>query len=197
MTSSGAITARDLDPANDTWELIGRRTISGKDGSGAGAFDPVQGIFLKTLTGNSLGFWDVNKPGDWSQNREIEVVPTLQSGSPLEFIYHGLQYDPTLQAFLLWDGDHQVWLLDPPDDLDPDGDGVKSLSHRLDTTSAEPHWHRPDAARVNSPVSSASGSTCPPSAPTLVSSIQNPGTSLSTSQVTAAFPLQRILRTSR
>jgi chitodextrinase len=119
-------TVRGLDPATDSWQRIGVRTVSGRDGEGAGDFDPVRRIFVKTLRSGSLGFWDVDRPGDWSNNREIEVVPTLLAGVPPNFQDMGLQYDPTLQAFLLWSGDQEVWLLQPPSDLDPDGDGIKN-----------------------------------------------------------------------
>ena len=119
-------TVRGLDPANDSWQKIGVRTVSGRDGEGAGDFDPARRIFVKTLRSGSFGFWDVDRPGDAGNNREIEVVPTLLAGAPTNFQDLGLQYDPTLQAFLLWSGDQEVWLLQPPSDLDPDGDGIKN-----------------------------------------------------------------------
>lgn len=118
-------TVRGLDPASDSWQRIGVRTVTGLDGEGAGDFDPVRRIFVKSLRSGSFGFWDVDRPGDWRNNREIQVVPTLLAGSPPNFQDMGLQYDPSLHAFLLWSGDQQVWLLQPPADLDPDGDGIK------------------------------------------------------------------------
>ena len=39
-----------------------------------------------------------------------------------------MQQDPTVQGFVLWGGDANVWMLDQPDNLDPDGDGIKSLA---------------------------------------------------------------------
>lgn len=120
-------TVRDLNPGNDTWELIGRRPWSGKDGSGSGSVDPAREIFVKTLTANSFGYWDVGTLASSPENREIEIVPALPSGSPaVDFRHFGIQFDPALDAFVLWSGDAEVWLLEPPDDLDPDGDGIKS-----------------------------------------------------------------------
>jgi hypothetical protein len=123
-------TVRDLNPANDLWEYVGRRTLSGKDGSGSAAFDPAQRILVKTLDYNSFGFWDVSAQAtSRPANREIEIVPTLLSGTPQgDLRFYGMQHDPTLQGFVLWGGDANVWLLDPPDNLDPDGDGIKSLA---------------------------------------------------------------------
>ena len=122
-------TVQDLNPANDAWQLIGRRTASGVDGSGSAAYDPVREILVKTLRFNSLGFWDVSERAvNPETNREIEVVPAVVSGPlPLNNLgYYGMDYDPTFEAFVLWGGDSFVWLLQPPDNLDPDGDGIKS-----------------------------------------------------------------------
>jgi hypothetical protein len=120
-------TVVDQNPANDVWQWLGRRTSLGKDGWGAGSFDASRGIFVKTLTSTSFGFWDVNHPNP-SKNYEIEVYPAVPEGSPGDFRNLGLEYDPTLGSFLLWAGDSQVWILEPPVDLDPDGDGIKTRS---------------------------------------------------------------------
>jgi len=117
-------TVQDLNPANDTWERIATRTATGGDGRGAGDIDPERGILVQTLSPQSFGFWDVNQTGDWNRNREIEVFPTVTSGTPpSDFTNFGLQYDPVLDGFVLWDGSRDVWLLKPPDDLDPDRSG--------------------------------------------------------------------------
>jgi hypothetical protein len=118
-------TVQDLDPANDLWELIGTRTTAGGDGRGSGDLDPRRGIFVQTFAPQSFGFWDINRSGDWTKNREIEVIPAVTSGTPPSNYTHlGVQYDPVLEAFVLWAGDQNVWLLKPPVDLDPDGDGI-------------------------------------------------------------------------
>ena len=122
-------TVRDLDPANDTWELIGRRPMTGHRGEGAAAIDTANNIFLHGLTEDSFGFWDLDHPGDADQNREIRVIPTVVNGTPApDFRDFGVQYDPTLEAFLLWDGSSNVWLLTPPDDLDSNDDGILDVA---------------------------------------------------------------------
>ena len=120
-------TVQDLNPASDTWELIGRRPWSGVDSDGAGALDPTREIFVKTLSANSFGFWDVGARAVSPENRENEIFPTLVSGAPaIDFRDFGMQYDPALRAFLLWGGNSEIWQLDPPANLDPDGDGIQS-----------------------------------------------------------------------
>lgn len=120
-------TVRDLNPANDTWERIGTRTANGGDGRGSGDIDPVRGVLVQTLSAQSFGFWDVNHAVDWLRNREIEVYPTVTSGTPpSDYTNFGMQYDPALEGFVLWDGGPDVWFLKPPVDLDPDDDGVKN-----------------------------------------------------------------------
>ena len=59
-------TVRDLDPAHDTWEQIGRRPANGERGEGAAAIDTKNNMFLHVLSRNSFGFWDVDYPGgEW------------------------------------------------------------------------------------------------------------------------------------
>lgn len=120
-------TVYDLDPTHDSWELIGKRPRTGVDSDGSGAFDNTREIYLKTLGTDSFGFWDINHPGTPEDNREIAIIPTNLSGETLGNIAdYGLQYDPILDAFTLWGGDEKIWLLTPPDNLDPDGDGILS-----------------------------------------------------------------------
>jgi hypothetical protein len=90
-------TVRDLDPANDTWELIGRRPMTGHRGEGAAAIDTANNIFLHGLTEDSFGFWDLDHPGDADQNREIRVVPTVVNGTPApDFRDFGVDCSSTL-----------------------------------------------------------------------------------------------------
>ena len=57
-------------------------------------------MYLKTLTRNSFGFWDLDHP-----NREIKVVPEIEASVTVpDFRNFGVQFDPTLGAFVLWDG---------------------------------------------------------------------------------------------
>jgi hypothetical protein len=121
-------TVTDLNPANDTWELIGTRPALGNDGRGAADIDPRKGLLVQTLGEQSFGFWDVDNTHEGStKNREVQVFPAVTAGTPpASFVTFGLQFDPVLDAFLLWGGNQDVWVLRPPDDLDPDGDGILS-----------------------------------------------------------------------
>ena len=132
-------TVNDLDPVNDTWEQIGRRSMAGENGSGSGAFDPTRDIFLQTIGGSMFSYWDVNKPGSYSTNRAIMIDPMILSGGLLEVSqYYGIQYDPVLDGFLLWNGNGDIWFLEAPDTLDPDGDGVQNEADGWILTLIEP-----------------------------------------------------------
>ena len=122
-------TVHDLNPANDTWERIGGRPTSGIDGWGSAAIDLTNNMYLKTLTANSFGFWDLDRPGSADQNREIQVIPDVEAGTtPPDFRNFGVEFDPTLGAFFLWDGSSSVWMLTPPDDLDINDDGILDVA---------------------------------------------------------------------
>jgi hypothetical protein len=57
------------------------------------------------------------------------VIPDVEAGTtPPDFRNFGVQFDPTLGAFLLWDGSDSVWLLTPPDDLDINDDGILDVA---------------------------------------------------------------------
>jgi hypothetical protein len=120
-------TVDPLLPTADRWEQIGIRTLSGLDGGAAMAYDPVRRILVRPLTPTTFGFWDVGPSAISPENRMLEIVPTLLSGPmPRSAALYGIEYDPTLQAYTLWGGDDEVWLLQPPADMDPDRDGIKN-----------------------------------------------------------------------
>jgi hypothetical protein len=123
-------TVHDLDPASDTWERIGRRPFpGGESGDGSAAIDTTNNMFLHVLTGNSFGFWDLDHPGGEWDNRGIKVIPNIEAGTITpDFRNFGLQFDPTLGAFILWDGSSSVWLLTPPEDLDANDDGILDVA---------------------------------------------------------------------
>ena len=118
-------TVQGLDPTTDTWEKIGRRPSTGETGHGSAAIDTDNNIYLRGLTANSFGFWDLDHPGGPDVNREIKVVPTIEAGMTApDFSRFGIQYDSDLGGFLLWDGSSSLWRLTPPDDLDSNDDGI-------------------------------------------------------------------------
>ena len=122
-------TVRDLDPANDTWERIGRRPNGQAGWDSSAAIDTTNNMFLYVLTSNSFAFWDLDHPGGQWENRGIKVIPNVEGDTiPPSFTNFGVQFDPILGAFVLWDGSSSVWLLTPPDDLDANNDGILDVA---------------------------------------------------------------------
>jgi hypothetical protein len=71
----------------------------------------------------------LDHPGDAALNREIKVIPDVEAGAILpDFRNFGVQFDPTLGAFILWDGSSDVWRLTPPEDLDSNDDGILDVA---------------------------------------------------------------------
>ena len=114
-------TVFDVDaPETDRWELIGSRPASGRDGYGAGDYDPSRRLFVKTL-GHQFSYWVVPPTG--KAGRAIAFTPANLSGVPVEqpIMFHGVAYDPVLDGFMLWSGGDTVWFLKPPAKLGPTG----------------------------------------------------------------------------
>jgi len=138
-------TVHGLDPASDTWEQIGRRTMGGESGQGAAAIDITNNMYLKTLTADSFGFWDLDRAGGASENREIKVIPDVKATTTVpDFRNFGVQFDSTLGVFVLWDGSKSVWRLTPPDDLDSNNDGILDVAtgwklEEIAVSGAGPH----------------------------------------------------------
>jgi hypothetical protein len=102
------------DPSLDRWELIGPglRAFSGQ---GAGAYDPVHGVYLRTAnigTGHGFVMWNVATPGP--SNAPIEFLPPDTNAQFALSNLHGMDFDPRRSAFVLWAGDRQVWQLKAP-----------------------------------------------------------------------------------
>lgn len=138
-------TVNDLNPANDTWQIIGGRTMGGESGWGSAAVDTNHNIYLTSLLTGAFGFWDLSKPGGSSGNREIKVIPTLLDvGITVpDFRNFGIEFDPLQNAFTMWDGSSYVWLLRPPSVLDTNGDTFADAAtgwtlDRLDVSGAPP-----------------------------------------------------------
>jgi len=138
-------TVRDLDPAHDTWQLVGQRPISGATGWGSAAIDPTNNMYLMTLTRTSFAYWDLDRPGLASSNRALQVFPIVEAGTtPPDFRNFGVQFDPVLSAFLLWNGSDSIWRLTPPDDLDANNDGILDVAKgwtldEIDVLGIGPH----------------------------------------------------------
>ncbi len=114
------VTFNDIDaPELDTWEFVGR-FWNGGSRKGAGAFDPAHNIFVRA-TGDRFLYWSLDQPGP--SNRDVVFTPIDPSGefdqSNLE--NYGLDYDPVDENFVIWSGGGDVWVLDPPAVVGPDG----------------------------------------------------------------------------
>lgn len=111
-------------PGLDTYERLGRYIANPFSGQGAGAYDPVRNIFLRSA-GPTLTYWSLDNPGDANQN--VILTPLVQGGNFnfSNLLQYGIDYDPVRQYFLLWNGKSQPWRLQAPDDLE-NGDWILS-----------------------------------------------------------------------
>ena len=105
------------DPSLDTFEQVGRY-FGGINDQGAGAYDPILNIFVRT-SGERLTYWDLNTPGP--KNRNVVFDPIDVSGSFVLDRGFGMDYDPVRAQFVLWGGGSQVWVLRLPTEVGPDG----------------------------------------------------------------------------
>jgi sulfur relay (sulfurtransferase) complex TusBCD TusD component (DsrE family) len=105
-----------LDPLKDTYDLLGVYSLNPFAGQGAGAFDPVRRIYLRTAN-STFTYWTLDNPG-WS-NQNVVISPTVTSGTfPISDLRnHGLDFDPVRRSFLLWGGQRDVWRLTAPANL--------------------------------------------------------------------------------
>ncbi len=57
------------------------------------------------------------------------MIPDVEGSANLpDFRNFGVQFDPTLGAFMMWDGSSGVWLLTPPEDLDSNNHGILDVA---------------------------------------------------------------------
>ncbi|MCB1749898.1 MAG: hypothetical protein KDK06_22195 [Gammaproteobacteria bacterium] len=120
-------TVNSLDAAEDTWEVVGtKQGGAAYFGAGAGALDTNRNAFVQTAD-NKLIFWDLNNAGP--TNPSVRIDPLVLGGdlfSPSKA--YGMDFDPILDAFILWKGVADLWLLDPPDVLGSDGWTLRHLT---------------------------------------------------------------------
>jgi hypothetical protein len=121
-------TVNDLaQPELDTWEVVGTR-IGGANyfGAGAAALDTTRNLFVHTAN-NLLIYWDLNNesPTNPSVRAQFDVV----GDTPFQLSkVYGLDYSPVLDAFLLWAGNADLWMLTAPEQLGPTGWTLRQLT---------------------------------------------------------------------
>ncbi len=96
------------DPSLDVWQDLGVN-FYGSGGKGAGAYDPINKIYIKTYgAANQFTFWDLANPG--LGNRNVLVNAEVPANFNMAGQY-GFEYDPDRNRFLLWGGGDEVFQL--------------------------------------------------------------------------------------
>ncbi|MCU0691828.1 MAG: Ig-like domain-containing protein, partial [Polyangiaceae bacterium] len=111
----------DVDnPALDTYEIIGGTNPYVFTGQGAGAYDPVHNVYLRTAVKDSAGvarlvYWDIDLAAPTNWNR----FATLNDPSGTFKISWdmGLDYDPVRGTFVAWNGSGDLWAISAPSNL--------------------------------------------------------------------------------
>jgi hypothetical protein len=104
------------DPSQNVWTQVG--SVLGTDGGtfsnqGAGAFDAKDNVYVRTaqVSGQyGILFWNLNNPGA-GNTWDFKLFPPTELASNGYFM--GMDWDPTLDMFFLWDGNGNVFELDP------------------------------------------------------------------------------------
>lgn len=125
-------TIRDIDdPASDTWQKVGRYW-EGFTAEGAGALDAGSKVYVRTAN-TAFTYWDLSNPGP--DNRNKRFTPQDLTGGFNASKYWGLDYSPANGAYYLWRGHSDVWRLNAPEELSPNG---WTLVRESDGTSPAP-----------------------------------------------------------
>jgi hypothetical protein len=108
-------------PAADTYQKVGIYWNAYGTAHGAGAIDTNHNIFVRTTGSQNFTFWDLDLAS--SGNRNQLFVPTVVSG---QFNFsglggYGMDFDSVRGNFVLWNGDPEVWILTPPENLSTSG----------------------------------------------------------------------------
>jgi hypothetical protein len=99
------------DASKDTWEQVGV-VYDSYSGEGAGAYDPVRNIYVRTSK-TEFTFWDLDNASP--SNKNISFAPADPTGQFALSQHWGMEYDVVRDRFVLWEGDADVWYLHAPD----------------------------------------------------------------------------------
>ncbi len=102
-------------PAADSLTMVGGSSHRLSD-QGAAGYDPVRKLFVRTGDRDTpFSYWDLSiAVGPDNLDR---VADPIVEGGAIDFAAmrsYGLDFDPVRDAFVLWNGGSQVWLLLPP-----------------------------------------------------------------------------------
>ena len=106
------------DSSQDTYDRVGVSFFSLSD-QGTGAFDPERRLFVRTAGGNGgkFAFWDLSQAETIAQN---VIFSPMVAGGAFNFKRlrnYGMDFDNVRKIFVLWEGNHDIWHLVPPDNL--------------------------------------------------------------------------------
>jgi Ca2+-binding RTX toxin-like protein len=103
------------DPTQDQWQLVGVPGKLSYADQGAGAYDSLRQLFVRTAKGSNgpvLVAWSLESPGP--TNSSVQVTLAEASGTFGLNRDHGIDYDSVRGVFALWDGSSDVWYVTPP-----------------------------------------------------------------------------------
>jgi hypothetical protein len=114
------------DPSKDSWILMGGET--NQSGQGAGAYDPINKIFLRTGFASSpypwggmspdrpFLYWDINHPGPIHIVTVADFIDNTNGALTFaDLPGTGMDFDPIRKRFVLWGGGNYVYSLTEPD----------------------------------------------------------------------------------
>ncbi|MBI4693239.1 MAG: PKD domain-containing protein [Gammaproteobacteria bacterium] len=135
-------TVNSLAPGDDTWEVVGVPVLQSYTGPGAGSLDAQREAFTRTSTTRlnaynpatdtivgaikpTLMYWNLKTAGP---TNNIVFVPQILGDTVPLGPASGLEYNPDIDAYLVWEGNKDVWFIYPPNQQSPDGWFARKVS---------------------------------------------------------------------
>jgi hypothetical protein len=135
-------TVNSLAPGDDTWELVGVPVTQSYGGAGVGALDTERQAFARTASSSVVSYVPATNAFSGASKYQLLYwnLKTAGATNPSVFAPHiagdplplastaGLEYDPDIDAYLVWEGNKDVWLVYPPNQLSSDGWFARKVS---------------------------------------------------------------------
>lgn len=119
------------DPTQDTWEQLGEGTGWGQP---AGSYLPSLNLFVR-ISPDLFSYWDLSTPGPTNTNVAFvpsgNFVPTNLGTYNQGLGDYGIDYDAPRNRLLLWGGGGDVWALNPPAVVSPNGWDIEKLQNAV------------------------------------------------------------------